>query len=97
MPNLSHAIPHGYVFEVSALELTKQVTVFEIEHVIKFANPNKAPGPDGFNAHFFKVFWPTIGNDVCAGIIDFFKHGYMLNQFKATFIMLVLRVKMRSL
>lgn len=56
---------------------------------IKNANPNKAPGPDGFNAHFFKICWPIIGNDICAGIIDFFKHGSLLKQLKATFIVLV--------
>ena len=64
MPDLSHAIPHGYVSKVSTLELTQQVTISEIEEVIKTANPNKAPGPDGFNAHFFNVFWSIIGNDV---------------------------------
>ena len=48
------------------------VIITKIEEVIKAANPNKAPGPDGFNAHFFKVFWSIIGNDVCEGITDFF-------------------------
>ena len=67
-PNLSHIIPHGYVTEEDALNLMKPVTIFEIEEVIKAANPNKAPTPDGFNAHFFKVCWPIIGKDVCASI-----------------------------
>lgn len=68
--------------------LLKPVTVSEIEEAIKNANPNKAPGPDGFDAHFFKVCWPIIGKDVCDSIIDFFKHGSMLKQLKHTFIVL---------
>ena len=38
------------------------VTIAEIKDVIKATNPNKAPVPDGFNAHLFKVCWPIIGN-----------------------------------
>ena len=67
----------------------RPVTIAEIEDVVKSANPNKAPSPDGFNAHFFKVCWPIIGKDVCASIMDFFTHGSMLKQLKHTFILLV--------
>ena len=71
------------------MSLTLPVPISEIEEVIKAENPNKAPGPDGFNAHFFKVFWPIIGNDVCEAITDFFQHSLLLNQVKSTFIVLV--------
>lgn len=74
---------------MDANTLTMPVTISEIEDVIKFAIQTRLLGPDGFNAHFFKVFWPIIGLDVCAGIMDFFKHGSMLDQLKATFIVLV--------
>lgn len=56
---------------------------------VKLANPNKAPGSDGFNSHFFKVRWPVVGKDVCEAVIDFFRSGKMLQQIKATFIVLV--------
>lgn len=88
-PDLSHVTPHGLVTNKDALNILKPVTQSEIENVIKNANPNKAPGPDGFNAHFFKVCWPIIGKDVCAGIKDFFQYGSMLKQLKKTFIVLV--------
>lgn len=88
-PDLSHVTPHGYVAEDDALNFMKLVTQSEIENVIKDANPNKAPGLDGFNAHSFKVCWPIIGKDVCASFNDFFKHGSMLKQLKHTFTVLV--------
>ncbi|KAJ8622041.1 hypothetical protein MRB53_030570 [Persea americana] len=53
-PDLSHITPHGVLTDGDALALMRPVTVTEIEDVVKSANPNKAPGPDGFNAHFFK-------------------------------------------
>lgn len=85
-PNLSQVTPHGVVTEEDALSLMNPVTISEIENVIKAANPNKALGPDGFNALFC---WPIIGKDVCASITDFFKHGSMLKQLKNTFNELV--------
>ena len=88
-PDLSYISPSNYVSDEDAESLKLPVAVSEIEEVIKASNPNKAPGPDGFNAHFFKVFWPIIGNDVCEAITDFFKHGQMLNRSKASFIVLV--------
>ncbi|KAJ8622058.1 hypothetical protein MRB53_030587 [Persea americana] len=54
-PDLSHITPHGVLTDGDALALMRPVTVAEIEDVVKSANPNKAPGPDGFTAHFFKV------------------------------------------
>ena len=39
----------------------RPVTISEIEESIKHANPNKAPGPGGFNAHFFKVCSQLLG------------------------------------
>ena len=55
-PDLSHITPHGVLTDGDVLDLMHPVTFAEIEYVIKSANPNKAPDPNGFNAHFFKVF-----------------------------------------
>lgn len=38
-----------------SLHLCRSVTQVEIEVVIKEAFSNKAPDPDGFNTHFFKI------------------------------------------
>lgn len=53
------------------------------------ASPHRSSGPDGFNAHFFKVCWPIIGADVSTAIQDFFIHGKLLKQIKHTFITLI--------
>ncbi|KAK3221959.1 hypothetical protein Dsin_008984 [Dipteronia sinensis] len=35
----------------------------EIREVCFSLHPNKAPGPDGFNAHFFKITWDIVGEN----------------------------------
>lgn len=68
--------------------LCKPVERVEIENTIRFANPNKASGPDGFIAHYYKVWWPIAGEDVTIAISEFFKHGKLLKQIKHTFFFL---------
>ena len=36
---------------------------------------NKALGPDGFNALFFKKAWNIIGDDIFAAVNEFFTTG----------------------
>lgn len=55
-----------------AQHLRRPVHMEEIIQAIQAGNPNKAPGPDGFNAHFFKLCWSIVGYDVSAAISDFF-------------------------
>ena len=55
-------------------------------------NPNKAPGPDGFNSFFFKRCWPIVGKDILAGVHSFFTSGKLLGEVNSTFIALVPKV-----
>ena len=59
--------------------------VFQMEH-------NKAPGPDGFPAEFYQVFWNVIKEDLMALFSDF--HREDLNLFSLNFgiITLILKV-----
>lgn len=50
---------------------------------------DKAPGPDGYNSHFFKITWHIIGKDVVAAIMDYFEKGYLLPTFNSTTLALV--------
>ena len=57
------------ILQVSQLEneaLTEQFTEVEVRAAIFQMNHNKAPGPDGFPAEFYQVFWDTIKNDLMA-------------------------------
>lgn len=68
-------------------------TVDEIEDSIKRTSAHKAPGPDGFNGHFFKVCWSIIGKVVSNAIIDVFNKGRLLQQVNNTFITLIPKVE----
>ncbi|KAF7848333.1 hypothetical protein BT93_L2086 [Corymbia citriodora subsp. variegata] len=53
---------------------------------------NKAPGPDGYNADFFKQNWDKVGPTVTKAIIDFLESGCLLKEINNTIIALVPKV-----
>ena len=53
-------------------------------------NGDKAFRLDGFFAHFFKVAWSTVGDDVVKAIMYFFQTKKLLLAFNATIVALVL-------
>ncbi|KAK3221978.1 hypothetical protein Dsin_009003 [Dipteronia sinensis] len=55
--------------------MDRDVTNDEIQEVCFSLHPNKALGPDGFNAHFFKKTWGIVGEDVINAIQEFFRSG----------------------
>lgn len=50
---------------------------------------NKAPGPDGFNAFFYKQAWDLVGADVIAAVQEFFSSGCLLKQLNDTAFVLM--------
>jgi hypothetical protein len=46
--------------------LSADFTEIEVEEVVMQMKKNKAPGPDGFPAEFYQVFWDTIKDDMMA-------------------------------
>ena len=69
--------------------LTKIPTPEEIKDVVFSTNSNKAPGPDGISAHFYKFYWNIIGGEVIEAISIFFQRGYMLREINHSFIVLI--------
>ncbi|GJW60305.1 RNA-directed DNA polymerase, eukaryota, reverse transcriptase zinc-binding domain protein [Tanacetum coccineum] len=41
---------------------------------------DKAPGPDGYTAKFFKTSWDIVGGDVCGAVKEFFKSNNLLGE-----------------
>lgn len=65
------------------------VTVEEIEEVIEKADPDRAPGLDGFNGFFFKQNQDIIKNNVVRAVLSFFDNGKLLREANKTFITLI--------
>lgn len=63
--------------------LTKPFTMDELEVVVKGLRDGSAPGPDGFTALFFKIFWPELRthildmlHDLREGKLELFRLNY---------------------
>nr|GEV75737.1 zinc knuckle CX2CX4HX4C [Tanacetum cinerariifolium] len=50
----------------------QDVTDIEVKNVIFSMGDDKAPGPNGFTAAFFKKAWDVVGGDITCAIRDFF-------------------------
>lgn len=64
----------------------------EIFLAVKDMDPDSAPGPDGFNGHFFVSCWNIVGADVTAAIQYFFHTGLLPSSFNSSMIILIPKV-----
>ncbi|GJW67965.1 RNA-directed DNA polymerase, eukaryota, reverse transcriptase zinc-binding domain protein [Tanacetum coccineum] len=69
--------------------MIREVSDEEIKCAMFKIEDNKAPGLDGFSAHFFKKAWSIVGKDVCLAVKDFFVTGKILREINSTLIALV--------
>jgi len=65
------------------------VEIKEIKASIFQMNPDKAPGPDGFNAFFFQKNWEIVKDSVIQAVLHFFRTGRILKQLNHTFLTLI--------
>nr|GEW54657.1 hypothetical protein [Tanacetum cinerariifolium] len=72
--------------------MVRDVTNDEINKALFSLGDNKASGPDGFSAAFFKETWDIISDDVCKAIKEFFTNGILLIELNHTIIALIPKV-----
>jgi len=61
----------------------------EILDVVNRYRSSKGPGLDGFNFHFIKNNWDTIGIDLTGALHCFYDSGYILRRCNVSFITLI--------
>ncbi|GKD96732.1 hypothetical protein Tco_1380629, partial [Tanacetum coccineum] len=75
-----------------AAHMVRNVSDAEIKSALFSMSDDKAPGPDGFTAVFFKKAWDIVGDNFSCAIRDFFSNGKLLREINHTIIALIPKV-----
>jgi hypothetical protein len=81
------------ISDATKLTASLPITNEEIKSALFSIPDNKSPGPDGYNALFFKQSWNIIGNDFIAAVRYFFSHNLLPRCVNATRVALVPKVE----
>lgn len=77
------------IYDVYGRFLTREVTREEIYHIVLDLSSGKSPGPDGYNAEFYKFFQDDIGDHLVSAIKHFFTNFILPNSWGKTYIALI--------
>lgn len=69
--------------------LNKAFMLEEIKEALLSLNPDKSPGPDGFQAFFFHKCWNILGEDLWKAIEATKKSGSLLAEINNTFLAII--------
>jgi len=69
--------------------LVNAISVQEIKEALFDIEDDKALGPDGYSACFFKKAWSIVGDQFCQAILEFFSSGNLLKQINHLAIVLI--------
>ena len=86
-PIIQKRVPEEYHVLLDAIPTDE-----EIKNAMFCIHSNKAPGPDGFNACFFKDTWNITGPLVVQAVREFFETGELLKEANATIIALLPKI-----
>ncbi|CAN0825908.1 Transposon TX1 uncharacterized 149 kDa protein [Linum grandiflorum] len=79
----------GRVTEEDNQVLLKRFTDEEIRVAMFSMNPDKAPGPDGFNPGFYQKFWHVVGGQVASSCRAWLEQGELPSFVQETTIVLL--------
>jgi hypothetical protein len=85
------AVPTQVTLEMTG-GLISTVTTSEVKEALFQMFPTKAPGTDGFPAHFFQRHWDICGEEVTVIILHVLRGEDDLAAFNKTFIVLIRKV-----
>ncbi|KAL2923715.1 hypothetical protein RDABS01_015206 [Bienertia sinuspersici] len=74
-------------------EIMRAFNAQDVKEAIFSIDGDKAPGPDGFGASFFKENWNIVGPLISDAVLDFFKNGRILKEINNTLISLIPKVQ----
>lgn len=80
------------ISEEEKTNLAKPVSKEEVMHALSTMQPFKAPGPNGFQAVFFKHYWDIVGDDLWNLVRDAFSSGRIDPALTDTLIALIPKV-----
>ena len=69
--------------------LNQPISFEEVRNVIFDMNPEKSPGPDGFQVFFYQKCWDILGNDLWEALEASRKGGSLLSEINHSFITLI--------
>lgn len=69
--------------------LNRPITLEEVRTVVFNMSPDKSPGPDGFQAFFFKKCWDILGEDLWRAIEASRNGGSLLAKINFSFFTLI--------
>ena len=73
--------------------LGQEFTESEVDEAMKWMQPMKSPGPDGFNAGFFQSSWVIVRSEVCKIVLNFLNHDIFDTSLNETHIVLISKIK----
>ena len=69
--------------------LNEPISLNEVKTALFSMNPDKSPGPDGFQAFFFQKCWDILGEDLWKALEATRKGGSILTEINHTFLTLI--------
>lgn len=70
--------------------LQQEFTKGEFKAAMEQIDPLKSPGPDGFGACFYQLYWSIIGDEVYNVALNFLRGGEMMQLMNFNRIALIL-------